>query len=135
MLPLRFATRWRITGVLLLASVLVGALLPAWLFPQIPARSLIELDKWVHVAVFLFLAVWFCGQFARRAYWMVGLGLLAFGAFIEFCQLLTVSRAAELMDLYADAVGVAAGLGIALSGAGGWSLRMEQWFLERQRAG
>lgn len=135
MLPLRFTMRWRIAGVLLLAGVLIGALLPAWLFPQIPARRLIDLDKWVHAAVFLFLAVWFCGQYTRQAYWALGLGLLVFGVFIELCQYMTVTRAAELMDIYADAIGIVAGLGIALSGAGGWSLRMEQWYLERVSAG
>jgi hypothetical protein len=41
-------------------------------------------------------------------------------------------RSAETMDLVADAVGVAAGLVIAWVGAGGWSLRFENWLQLRQ---
>ena len=135
MLPLRFHSRWRLAGVALLLAVLAGALLPAWLMPKVPVRTFLELDKWLHGIVFLFLAVWFTGQYARHAYWALGLGLLAFGALIEICQYFTVTRAAEVDDLYADAIGITLGLMIGLGGAGGWSLRMERWWLQRQGAG
>ena len=135
MLPLRYSRRWRIAGAALLLAVLVGALLPVWLFPDVPVRRVIALDKWLHGVAFMILGVWFCGQYARQAYWRLALGLLAFGALIEACQYVTVHRSAELEDLLADGVGLAIGLVIGLAGAGGWSLRFEEWMLARRRAG
>jgi len=135
MLPLRHGTRWRIAGIVLLFAVLAGALLPVWLFPDVPARRLLDFDKWAHGFVFLFLAVWFSGQYSRRAYGPLAVGLFAFGSVIELCQYFTVHRSAEIEDLYADGLGILAGVAIALAGAGGWSLRVEDWLAARQRAG
>ena len=55
------------------------------------------------------------------------MGLIAFGALIELIQGMVSYRTAEWMDMYADGVGITLGLIIALLGAGGWSLRVEQW--------
>ncbi len=134
MLPLRFSGRWRLAGACLLLAVLAGALLPVWLFPDLPVREVVALDKWIHGVAFLVLGAWFSGQYRRSAYWRVALGLLAFGALIELCQYLTVYRSAELEDFLADAVGLALGLGLGLAGLGGWSLRLEDWLLERRQA-
>lgn len=128
MLPLRYARRWQIAGILVLVGVLVAALSPV--LPDLH-QSKILTDKWMHGITFSFLTVWFSGQYARRAYWRLALGMLAFGGLIEVCQRMLAYRSAEAMDLVADAVGITAGLLIALVGAGGWSLRLETWLHSR----
>ena len=128
MLPLRFAGRWRAAGFLLLVFVLVATLMPAyWIFPT--KREFltwfVHVDKWLHSLTFVFLAIWFAGQYRPRSYWRIALGLIAFGVLIEACQRLVTYRSADWFDILADAAGIAVGLGIALAGLGGWSLRVE----------
>ncbi len=133
MLPLSYPGRWRIAGVLLLIGVLVTAMMPA-VFPwsgELEARWLQLSDKWLHGITFAFLAVWYSGQFAPRSYWWLAVGLLAFGALIEFCQSLVTYRTAETGDLVADMLGIVAGLILAVIGLGGWSLRAEDWMRKR----
>ncbi len=128
MLPLRYAGRWRIAGVAVLIAVLIAALSPAiWFMPDMREAGLFLSDKWLHGMTFAFLTVWFSGQFARSAYWRLALGMLAFGGLIEVCQQFLEYRRAETLDLLADVLGIVAGLVIAFAGAGGWSLRVENW--------
>jgi VanZ family protein len=115
-----------LAGIVLLMSALTGALLPDLPFIDL-SRPFQMSDKGLHVLVFVFLAVWFSGQYARQSYWRIGVGLIAFGALIELIQSMVSYRTAEWMDMYADGVGITIGLIIALLGAGGWSLRMERW--------
>ena len=89
------------------------------------------IDKWVHGFTFAFLAAWYAGQYDRRNYGWLVLGLLVFGGFIEVCQSMVTYRTAELADFYADALGVMAGILIAIAGLGGWSLRFENWLMDR----
>jgi hypothetical protein len=132
-LPLRHARRWQFAGIAVLVLVLAAALMPAIWFMQglhDPGFSLV--DKWLHAFTFMFLTVWFAGQYSPGSYWRIAIGLLAFGGFIEICQrILTTWRSAETMDLAADAMGIVAGLLVAWAGAGGWSLRVEQWIAAR----
>lgn len=128
MLPLRYAGRWRIAGIAVLIVVLIAALSPAiWFMPDMREAGFFLSDKWLHGIIFAFLTVWFSGQFARRAYWRLALGMLAFGGLIEVCQHFLEYRRAETLDLLADVIGIVAGLAIAFAGAGGWSLRVENW--------
>lgn len=132
MLPLRYPRRWQIAGMVLLASVLLLAMVPAiWLWPQDPSKEWSLSDKWLHGITFAVLALWFSGQYARDAYWKLVLGLLAFGALIEMFQRMTSYRTAEWNDLLADLLGIVVGITIALAGAGGWSVRIEQRLQDR----
>ncbi len=135
MLPLRYARRWQAAGIGALALALVAALAPAILFPFDVQRAGIGIDKWLHALSFMFLTVWFSGQYAPRSYWRIALGMLLFGLLIEVCQRMVASRSAEATDLVADAIGIALGLAIAFAGAGGWSLRVEGWLQARSEAG
>ena len=137
MLPLRYARGWRIAGIVLLALVFIATLLPSvWLWPRSDKLVFwfIDADKWLHAATFLFLAIWFAGQYRRRSYWRIGLGLIAFGTLIEVCQRMLSYRSAEWFDLTADIAGIVVGLSMALTGLGGWSVRFEHW-LTKRRAG
>jgi len=131
-LPLTYPGRWRIAGVFLLASILVLALMPGlWFWPFGPDDAWKNSDKWMHGATFAVLALWYSGQYAPHRYWRFALGLLTFGALIEVCQFMLPYRRAEFADMYADMVGIACGLLIAFLGAGGWSMRFEQWLLRK----
>jgi hypothetical protein len=132
MLSLRYARRWQIAGILLLAAVLVGALVPAdWIWPEGPDAPFFMSDKWVHGITFATLALWFSGQYARHSYWRLVTGLVAFGLLIEVIQRMVSYRTADLMDVLADLLGLAIGMVIALIGAGGWCLRFEEWLQNR----
>lgn len=134
MLSLRYSGRWRAAGLMLLILVLAATLMPAVWF--LSDRSnylswLTDIDKWLHGVTFLFLAIWFSGQYERRAYWRIAIGLFLFGVLIELCQRMVAYRSAEWYDLAADVGGIVAGLAIAAAGIGGWSLRTEEWLARR----
>jgi VanZ family protein len=132
MLSLRYARRWRIAGILLLAIVLAGALVPAdWFWSEGPDSLHFITDKWVHGLTFAVLALWFSGQYARHSYWRLITGLVAFGLLIEATQRMVSYRTADWMDFLADLIGLAIGMAIALAGAGGWCLRFEEWLQNR----
>lgn len=127
MLPLRYAGYWQAASLAGLVMVFVATLIPSsWLWPDDPGGRLHISDKWLHGLTFTFLTVWFSGQYARRAYWRIAVGLMAFGALIEICQYTIKYRSAEPLDLLANLTGLAAGLLLALAGTGGWSLRLEE---------
>lgn len=133
MLPLRHARRWQFAGIAVLFVVLAAALMPAiWFMREMRDPGFEYSDKWFHGITFMLLTVWFAGQYSRRSYWRIAVGMLAFGAFIEMCQRMVAYRSAETMDLAADALGIVAGLLIAWAGAGGWSLKVEQWIAARE---
>ncbi len=95
-------------------------------------RWLIHADKWLHAITFVFLAIWFAGQYRPNSYWRIGIGLVLFGALIEACQRLVTYRSSEWFDIVADAAGIAVGLAVAMAGLGGWSLRLEEWLATRK---
>lgn len=137
MLPLRYARNWRVASAFLLLFVLAMTLMPAvWFWPdrQIFVAWFIDVDKWLHAVTFVFLALWFAGQYRARSYWRIGVGLILFGMLIEGCQRLVTYRSSDWFDIAADAAGIIVGLTIAMAGIGGWSLRVEAWYT-RRRAG
>jgi VanZ family protein len=131
MLPLNYHRRWRIAGIVILLAVLSFAMIPdIWPWDSRQARFIIS-DKVLHGFTFGFLALWYTGQYARRSYLRLAVGLIAFGVLIEVCQSLVTYRTAEWGDLWADLAGIAVGMIIALSLTGGWSLRVERWLAKR----
>lgn len=112
-------------GVLLLALVMVAALVPKLPFEELTAQFKLS-DKFMHIAAFTFLAVWFAGQYEKKSYWRIAVGLMAFGILIELVQGTISYRTSEWLDLLGDAAGIAAGLIIAMLGAGGWSIWVEE---------
>lgn len=103
----RAAPFWRTTLALLLAVISWLALTPA---P--PPEAGLFWDKLNHFAAFASLAVAGFMGFQRR--WVpVALGLLAYGGLIEVLQSFTPTRVGEWVDLLADGIGIALGLGLA----------------------
>lgn len=114
-------------SVFLLLVVFAAMIVPAWLWPGQMQRSIVAFDKWLHGITFAVLALWFSGQYARRAYWQIAIGLALFGGLTELVQRTLIYRSADTADMLANLTGIAAGLVVALAGAGGWSLRVEAW--------
>ncbi|MDH4047343.1 MAG: VanZ family protein [Gammaproteobacteria bacterium] len=132
MLELRYAATWRLLSVVSLLLILAATIVPSdWLWPNDRTFHLHISDKWLHGITFAGLALWFSGQYAKSCYWRIALGLLAFGLLIEIVQRAVSYRSAELLDLVADVVGIAAGLILARAGLGGWTPRLEDWLQER----
>jgi len=132
MLPLLYPHRWQTASAILLLLVLAGALAPAilpWLTDRAPALP--QVDKWMHGITFALLALWFTGQYARHTWWWIFVGLCLYGALIEVGQSLIPYRTAEWADLGADALGAMAGIAIAATVTGGWSIRAEAWLEAR----
>jgi VanZ family protein len=135
MLPLNHARQWRIAGLVIMLLVLALAMMPAVWFVDDRKSVLSWLDhadKWLHAWTFMILSLWFAGQYRPRSYWRIALGLMIFGLFIEFCQRLVSYRMADWADVGANSIGIVVGLLIALAGAGGWCLRVENWHAARQ---
>ena len=135
MLPLQHRAFWRSLSLGVLVVVLVGALSPAvWFGNKADALSLFKnADKWVHGTTFFVLALWFSGLVERRRYWLVGAGLIAFGALLEFFQLYVRYRMADHFDIAANTAGILIGLAVATAGLGGWGLRAEDWYARRNQ--
>jgi VanZ family protein len=128
MLPLRYAARWRVASIVLLVVVLAATMMPVvWFWSDRDELSswFLHADKWMHGITFVVLAIWFAGQYRRKSYWRIGVGLIFFGLLIEACQRLLSYRSAEWFDVAADVAGIAVGLAIALLGLGGWTLWLE----------
>ena len=61
------------------------------------------------------LALWFAGIYPKSRYPMIGVGLLVMGIVIEGLQgAMNVGRQADLRDVYANSLGIVAGLTLAL---------------------
>lgn len=134
MLPLRHARHWRIGSVILLVLVLAAMMMPAvWFFSDKTSDLswFTNIDKWLHGMTFVVLSLWFAGQYRVRSYWRIAIGLMLFGFLIECCQLLVSYRTADWIDIGANTAGIIMGLVIALTGLGGWCLRVEDWHLAR----
>ena len=135
MLPLRHARLWQTASLTILFMVLAAALMPAvWFWDdRFKALSWFQgVDKWLHGVTFLLLSIWFTGQYRKRSYWRIALGLLAFGLIIEACQRMVTYRTADWLDVGADAAGIMAGLLVGAAGIGGWCLRAEARFGKRR---
>lgn len=135
MLPLRHARFWKIADVFLLFLVFLSALMPAIWFWDDKVKILSwfdNSDKLLHAVTFFVLTVWFAGQYRRPSYWRIAAGLMLFGCIIELCQMMVAYRMADWIDIGANTVGIILGLAVAMTGLGGWSLRIEDWYSARQ---
>jgi VanZ family protein len=95
---------------------LVGVILWLSLTPQPPQVDFQQSDKVGHFIAYGGLMFWFCqlyrGARTRLAY---AAGFIAMGIAIEFLQRATGYRSFEVMDMVADAIGVALGWAAALA--------------------
>jgi hypothetical protein len=118
--PLRYSSTWLAGGVILVAGVIFGSLLPSVSAP-------VGNDKLMHLCAYLALAVWFGGVYRPARYPWVAAGLLALGGGIELVQGRLSYRSMELDDMVANAAGVVAGIALSWTLLGSWC----QWIEAR----
>ena len=124
MLPLAHRGVWIAGGIVLVAIVLLGSLLPVPVLGQPPGS-----DKLHHFVAYGTLALWFSGMVRPDRYWRIALGLLVLGAAIEIVQGIPgLGRTREAIDVLANAGGIALGLLAARVGLAGWCLQVERLF-------
>lgn len=129
MLPLMYTPAWLAASAMLVAAVIYGSLGTG---SSLPSPG--EFDKLAHFGAYLFLAIWFTGLVSRAQYWKVVLALVGFGLAMEILQqTMQRGRYGDPFDMAANALGVAAGVSLALWQTGGWARRVEAW-LTRNRA-
>jgi VanZ family protein len=124
MLPLRYPYVWLSLGWLLVVGVIVGSLLPGPIISEItPAIN----DKVEHFSAYFVLMIWFAGLYPRAKHLRVAGALLFLGIALDVLQgTLTTTRAFELLDIAADAVGILAALALSRWALEGWCLRLER---------
>jgi len=117
---------WLALWGLLIASVIVGSLLPA---DELPVPPFAGFDKLEHAFGYGVLSAYAVMLFARRRTqaW-AAVGLLALGIAIELAQAgWTTSRSGDPSDVLADLVGVLAGLAIASTACARGLQRLDGW--------
>lgn len=96
---------WSSLGALGLFLILVASLLPQEEgFPPIP-----NLDKFLHILVYLIASWYFHQTTLNRFPFKTGLALFAYSGTMEVLQYFTEARSAEAGDLLANLVGIALG--------------------------
>ena len=123
MLPVRHLRAWRTMSCVLIAAILFVCLLPAKDMPSTGVNDKIE-----HAAAYVLLTLWFTGLYPRSRYWVVALGLILLGVFIEFAQAaMHMGREGDVRDVIANSTGIGVGLLLALAGLGGWAQWLDRW--------
>jgi len=120
--PLRYAWVWLAGGYLVLATIVLGSLIPG-----MPGPDFIAADKLVHLGIYLVLMLWFAGIYLpRRHLWvLLSLALLSIG--LELVQEYSGLRNGDWRDVVANVVGLSGGLLLARLGLAGWCLNAEKW--------
>jgi VanZ family protein len=122
LLALRHPRLWLVFGWILIVGAIVASLVPAHELPKLGGIS----DKTEHIVGYAVLSLWFAGIYPRTRYPMIGVGLLVMGIVIEGLQgAMHLGRQADLTDVYANTIGIVAGLLLALLWLHGWAQRVE----------
>ncbi|MGD9843327.1 MAG: VanZ family protein [Steroidobacteraceae bacterium] len=111
---LRYGRFWLVFGWVSVAAAMVLSLMPG---SDLPKWN----DKLEHALGYFLLTFWFCGIYARRHHWLVGLAMLGMGALVEILQgIMHMGRQADVHDLVADIIGIAPALLLALTPLSHW---------------
>lgn len=125
-LPLRHPRVWLAVGWGLVVLAILASLLPAQKLPSVGGG-----DKLHHAAAYMLLSLWFSGIYPKSRYVHIGVGLFLLGVAIEWAQgAMRFGRESDPFDMFANAIGIAAGLLAALFGLGGWAARVERVILK-----
>jgi VanZ family protein len=121
---------WWAAGWILVLFISISCLEPSRYVPNLHLW-----DKLEHALAFFGLTFWFGGLVRRRAYPLLVLWMLLFGAGIEVAQgVMGLGRDADVWDWVADSVGVALAITLVYLGLGSWMFRIEQLLgLARER--
>jgi VanZ family protein len=122
LLALRHPRLWLATGWVLVVGAIIASLVPSDRLPTLGGIS----DKAEHIVGYAVLALYFAGMYPRARYPAIGVALLVMGIVIEGLQgAMQLGRQADLVDVYANTIGIVCGLVLALIWLGGWAQRVE----------
>lgn len=121
MLSLRYPWLWLALGWALVLFVVVGSLVPASVL-----RAITVSDKILHAGSYFLLMIWFAGLYKRNKHPWIALALLLLGIALDVLQLDTATRTFDLLDIAADAAGIALGLTLSMLLLEGWCQRLER---------
>jgi VanZ family protein len=122
LLSLRHPRLWLVSGWILVVGAIIASLMPSDRLPTLGGIS----DKTEHIVGYAVLSLWFAGMYPRSRYPAIGVGLLVMGIVIEGLQgAMHLGRQADLIDVYANTIGIVSGLVLALIWLGGWAQRVE----------
>ena len=120
---LRHPRLWLVIGWMLVVGAIIVSLIPTRSLPPLGVS-----DKFEHTVTYAVLTLWFAGLYPRTRYFWIGVGMFALGTLIEFAQgAMNLGRHRDYLDVLANSVGIAIGLGLALAGLGDWVQRVEGW--------
>jgi len=122
--PPRLSLRrlWWTVGWMMVAFVLVSTLEPPRYVPNLHLW-----DKLEHALAFFGLTLWFSGLVRLRRFAWLSLWMLVLGGGIEIAQgTMGWGRDMDIHDFYADAIGVAIALALALGGLHSWPRMVER---------
>lgn len=123
MYPLRLSRLWLILGLCLVATVWFLSLTP-----RPPSVGIQGGDKLGHLLAYAAQMAWFGWLFRRRNHAQLGLLFLLQGGLLELMQGLSGYRVADVADMFANGLGVAAGWTLARAGGNLLGI-IETWFL------
>ena len=119
---LRFIRFWFVLGWVFVVAAMVLSLMP---LQQVTMPS--WNDKIEHAMGYFLLTLWFCGLYRRQRYWVVALWMLAMGVLVEILQgMMHLGRQAEIMDIYADILGIGIAIFLAITPLGRWPYWFEK---------
>jgi VanZ family protein len=122
LLSLRHPRLWLVSGWILVVGAIIASLMPSDRLPTLGGIS----DKTEHIVGYAVLSLWFAGMYPRSRYPAIGVGFLVMGIVIEGLQgAMHLGRQADLIDVYANTIGIVSGLVLALIWLGGWAQRVE----------
>jgi VanZ family protein len=110
--PALFQALW----LLAMAGTIVGELLPGNSAPMRWVAATHINDKTLHFTAYALLAFIPVFGFQLRRGIPLALSMILLGVALEFAQRLVPSRSFEIADMVANALGVLAGIGLALVG-------------------
>jgi hypothetical protein len=118
---LRYRRAWMAVGIAMLLAITIVCLMPSTALPQTGIS-----DKSEHALAFGAVAFWFGSILMRYDVPWLAVLLVAFGALIEISQAaMGWGRSGDIKDLLADSVGIALGIGIAMTPLGRWARWVE----------
>ncbi|MEY2855345.1 MAG: hypothetical protein RL030_2477 [Pseudomonadota bacterium] len=124
---LRYGPAWFALGLLIVAGIVVGSLLPISELPDLRMW-----DKFEHAFSYVLLAFWYGSIVGRRALLGTFIALIAFGGAMELLQGgMAFGRTADLRDMLANTTGILIGLLLSRTPLGNWAQRLESLFVPR----
>ncbi len=126
---LHFRRVWLALGIVLLAAIVIGSLVP------VPKTGIQPNDKLIHVSMYFLLMAWFAQLIESRYHLYLAIAFMFLGLVLEISQHATGYRHFEWADAAANAAGVIIAWATMRTMAGRTLLVVDNWlarFIHRQ---